>query len=218
MRLSASSIKKFNGSKSKWAWHYILWVKDEFESDALPLGNLFEHWLLTGEDRYEILEDYPIVDMEQLMTDYDNLKYNSEWLSIELWTVQAEVKWELFGCDFLGYIDNLTDEVVYDIKTSRYLSKKETTTANHWSWMSYYEEYELQLWLYMKLLWRKKAMIAEVAKHRYKDWRKANQIIQFKWTDKWDEDMTKKRQPIVEQMKQLYDNFNEILPLLKKND
>ena len=41
-------------------------------------------------------------------------------------------------------------------------------------------------------------------KHKYKDERNANQVLEFELTDEFDKKMTDKRQPIVEQMVTLY--------------
>lgn len=211
-RLSISSIKKYNASPATWAWYYILWIKESFQSDALPLGNLFEDWLLTGKDNYDLhLADKDIYDMEALIEDYDNLKYNAWWLNIEKWASQYKVEWELFWKPFLWFIDNITDERIDDIKTSRYLSKKDAKQKNHWSWLTYYEEYELQLWAYMKVMRRQKARIIEVAKHRYKDWEPRNQIIEFHMTPERDKSMTDKWSWKVDEMSKLRDKYNPVL-------
>ena len=65
MQLSVSKIKTYNASKAKFAGKYILWIKEEFESDALILGKMFEHWLFTWEDTWEFLADQEIRDMEE---------------------------------------------------------------------------------------------------------------------------------------------------------
>ena len=191
LRLSASSIKTFCASKAKWAWKYCLWVEDEVNYwDALALGKLFEHWLMFGKDDYSILDNEEVFDMEKLMETYDALKHNAEWLEFERWTNDFKVEWELFGVPFIWYIDNFREDCIDDIKTSQYLSK-EWWSSNHRSWMTYHEEYALQLRLYMLATWVKKA-----------------KIIEFEMTDEWKEKMINKYQPIVQEMKELFDKYN----------
>lgn len=205
LRISVSSLKKYNASKATWAWYYILWIKDTFESDALVLGNLFEDWLLTWEENFDKhFESKHIYDLEWLMKDYDALKHNAQGLEFEKWKFQYKIEGEVFNLPFLWYADNYTDEWIDDIKTSRYLTKKDTKQVNSRSGLTYYQEYELQLWLYMKILWRKKARIIEIAKHRYKDGRNAHQIIEFIWSNERDKDMTDKWWKKVEEMKLLW--------------
>jgi len=45
---------------------------------------------------------------------------------------------------------------VVDIKTTKYLTNPEPESKNMWSNLSSYEEYELQLWVYMSLTGRSK--------------------------------------------------------------
>lgn len=208
MFYSISQIKTFCASKSKRAGQYILGIKDDYEeNDALVLGRIFEKWLMTWEDRIEeIIGEDPVVDMEKLMEDYDTLKHNAQWLEFDKWASNYKVEWDLLWQRFVGYIDNLTEDCVYDIKTSRYLSK-EDWWKNMWSWMSSYDEYKLQLRAYMKLTWKTKAKIIEVAKHKYKDERNEHQVIEFELTPKLDEEMTKKYQPIVDEMSKMRNTF-----------
>lgn len=110
---------------------------------------------------------------------------------------------------FVAYIDNFNDDCIDDIKTAHYLTNKDNTAKNSWSGMSTWEEYELQLWVYMKLTGSKKARILEVAKHKYKDERHAHQIIEFEMTEEFDKRMTDKYQPIVEEMSLLYNKYKQ---------
>jgi len=212
-RISCSQLKKFNASKAERAGKYIMWIKEQFQNDAFPLWLLFENWLMTGKDEYDkFLDGQEIVDKAKLLQDYDTLKHNSKGLKFEVWEPQYEIKGELFWVPILWYVDNLTDEWIDDIKTTRYLNKKDSKQINSRSGMTYYEEYETQLWIYMKLMWRKKGRILEIAKHKYKDKRHANQIIEFHWSKAWDKKMTEKRQPIVEEMWKMRDEYS---PLFK---
>ncbi len=205
MKLSVSQIKTFIWSKSKWAWSYILWIKDEFNNDSLPLGNLFEHYLITWQDQYEIIKD--VSDMEKIIETYDTLKHNAIWLDMPIGDTQVKLQWYINDVEFVGYIDNLYEWVVRDIKTAQYLTKKENESKNMWSWLSYYEEYELQMWVYMKLGWYKLWKIAEISKHKYKDWKSYNQIIEFVWSDEWDKKMEEKYYPIINEIIKLYKEY-----------
>lgn len=206
LRLSASAIKTYFASPAKWAWQYILWIKDVYSNDSLLLGKLFEKRLLTWEDDRGIVEWQEIEDMEKFIKSYDALKHNSIGMEFEKWESQIEVKWELFWVPFIWYIDNLTDERIDDIKTAQYLSDKDWG-KNMRSGMSYYEEYELQLFLYMLATGRKQARILEVSKFDYKDKRHAHQIIEFHWTEERKNRMLAKLEPVVEDMKKLYEKF-----------
>lgn len=206
--LSASSIKTYVWGVSKWAWTYILWIRDSYDNkDALSIGKMFEEWLITGKDNRDIIKDIEIDNTEKFNEQYESLKHNARGLEFERWKTQVEVRGELFWFPYVWYVDNLTDEWIDDIKTAQYLSAKDGT-KNMWSGMSYYEEYELQLWTYMKVLWRKKARILEVGKFAYKDKRSANQIIEFLWTDEWDKAMENKYKPIIDAMYALYNRFD----------
>lgn len=202
MRLSVSQLKKFNASKAQWAGEQILWVKDVYEKDSLLLWNLFENYVFEWNDNYELLKDKLVVNMETLVEKYDNLKHNFIGLSVPKWVQQLKIEWQINGVDFKWYIDNVEEnnEVIWDIKTSTYLNKCEYTNTNSWSWLSYYAEYELQMWVYMKLWGYKTGKIAEVAKHKYVDGRNANQIITFERSDAWDKKMESIWFPKIDEM------------------
>lgn len=212
LTLSVSSIKTFCSSKAKRAGKYLLWIKEDTDfGDSLSIGKLFENWLFTGEDKYELCEN--VKSMENIVEAYDTLKWNAQGLQFNKWERNKEVRWELFGMPVVGYIDNYNTDSLDDIKTSQYLSKKDSNQINHWSGMTYYEEYELQLWVYHKLTGINKCRILEVSKHKYvtkKDAdRHENQIIEFNFDEEYDKIMTEKYEPIVQEMKQLWDKFNK---------
>lgn len=113
---------------------------------------------------------------------------------------------------FVGYIDNLTDNCIDDIKTSYYLTKKDSNAKNHRSGMTTYEEYELQLWVYMKVSGIKKSRIIEIATFKYKDEeRHEHQILDFELTDEFDKKMSDKYFPIFAEMKAMKDKFPNIV-------
>jgi len=208
-KLSVSSIKTFYASKAKWAWKYILGIQDsEDNQDSLLLWKMFENRLFTWEDNWDIMWEIVIANKEKFATDYDTLKHNSKWMPFVKGKTQVKVEWELFGLPIIWYIDNLLADCIEDIKTCHYLSKQENIAKNPWSWMSYNEEYELQLWIYMKLTWLTKAKILEVSKFNYKDKHHAHQIIEYEFTKEFDERMTVKFTPIVNEMKELFDKYS----------
>lgn len=205
LRLSVSCIKTYCWSKSKFAWSYILWVKDTFENDSLALGKMFEEWLVTGKDNWDLVQDKEVVNSEKFIKQYDALKFNARGIPFKKWDTQVEVKGELFWHEFIWYIDNLTEERVEDIKTICYLSKPEDS-KNDRSGMNYQEEYELQIFLYLYMTWRTKWRILEVSKFPYKN-KIVNQVIEFHMTDEWKDKMLKKLEPIITDMYALYDSF-----------
>lgn len=212
VRLSVSQIKTFLGSKSKRAGQYILGVKDEFESDALPLWHLFEHRVFTGEDNFAILEKTKILDKKRLLEQYENLKFNATWLEFTPGQQQVMIRGSFrLGVDFIGFIDNLVDGEIQDIKTCSYLTNIDNRTPNSRSGLSYYEEYELQLRLYMKFSGYRAWKIIEIAKHRYADNMPHHQIIDFVWSDKRDQNMESKYFPIIDEMLAYYTKFSDRL-------
>lgn len=208
MLLSVSQLKTFNASKATWWWKYLLGIDEPIQNDALWLWQLAEHYLITGQDDYNILDKANIQDMEKTIQDYDTIKHNAKWLEIPKGLTNVRVEWDLLGQRFLWYIDLLTEDTIIDIKTSKYLSKQESDNKNMWSWLSSYDEYRLQLWVYMKLTGKQKGKIIEVAKHKYKDDKPRNQIIDINMTEELDQEMTNKRQPVVDEMIRLWAAFN----------
>jgi len=217
MRLSPSQIKTFCASKAKRAGQYILWIKDEFQNDAFDLWQCFEYYLLNQKDWLDfILEWKTLLDFDKFIWDYDTLKINSEWLNFEKWQSQVKVEWELFGSEFMGYVDNLTEDWIDDIKTCRYLTKQDNASENMRSGMPTMDEYKLQLWIYCKLLWRTKARIIEICKHPYKDKRQWRQIIEFDFSN--DKDMVEKYEPIIKEMQFLYNKYKKQQWRIKDKD
>lgn len=209
LTISVSSIKTYCSSKAKRAGKYLLWIKDDTDfGDSLSIGKLFENWLMTGEDKRELIDNPK--NMESLVDAYETLKHNSVWMEFVKGEWNKEVRWMLFWFPIVWYIDNYNEDCIDDIKTVTYLSKKDSNQINHWSGMTYYQEYELQMFVYMMLTWIKKWRILEVAKFRYKDAnRHEHQIIEFNMTDDWVNYMTKKFQPIASEMFTLYNKFKK---------
>lgn len=209
INLSVSQLKSFNASKAQWAGKYILWLKDEYKDDALILGQLAEIYLFTGKDDFKLLEGKNLNNKDKLLEEYENIKHNAIWLEFTKWDVQRKVKGNLLGMPFIGYIDNHNPNLIDDIKTVKYLTNIEDVKENRnfWSWLSTYEEYELQMWVYMKLSNIKKARVIEVSKHRYKDGKNAHQFIHFELTEEMDKRMLEKWAPIVAEIQYLYDYY-----------
>lgn len=215
MKYSASSVKNFCWSRQKWAGKYVLWVKDVFTEDSFAVGDLIENYLKEGTDNYEIIKDRNIEKMDAVLADYDTAKYNAEWLGFVKWI--DKVKFEGIICwqVFIWFPDNLIEgEYVDDIKSSRNLTKigEDEGGKNMWSNMSTYEEYELQMWIYMRLTKINKARIFEVAKHKYKDWRRAHQIIHFELTPEFNKKMEDKYGPIIQDMSAMWNKFSWVIP------
>lgn len=64
--------------------------------DALTLGHLAEHYIITKQDDYSILDKNKVIDGEKMIATYDIIKHNAQ--DIELPTdavVQRKVEGEL---------------------------------------------------------------------------------------------------------------------------
>ena len=209
-RRSPSQIKTFKWSKQKRAAEKILWIRDEYSNDNYIVWQIWEDYLLKWLTSIEdIIGNQKVEDMEKVIQDVEAIKINAKWLDFDVWKTQVKAEWLLLWHSCCGYIDNLTDERIDEIKTAKYLSKVDWA-VNMWSNMSTYEEYELQVWVYMKLLDRKKARIIEVAKHLYKDWVPRNQIIEFHMTPEFDEKMISKFQPVIDEMSEMMNKFSKV--------
>ena len=178
------------------------------KSDALRVWKAVEDYLLNPfHSLDEMLKWVELDDKEKAIQTYEDCKFNAGWLQLPIWEVQKEIKWEICWVDYIGYIDNYKDWIIYELKTAQYLTDKDKEWAkNMWSGMSTIEEYKLQLWMYMRVLkcnWR----IVEIAKHRYKDWLDRNQFIDFEWSEDFDKEMLAKYTPIINEMKELYEKF-----------
>lgn len=203
MRISISQIKTATASLSKWAGSYILWIKDDFSPDALALGNMFEHKLITGKDDYEQFMQN-VQEKEKVLADYDALIYNAKGLELPKWDYQMRIDGELFGVPFLWFADIADDECIYDIKTISKTSAISWTYPNMRSGMTYMEEYELQMRAYMKVTGYKKSQIIAVGKFLYKDEKHDHVKIDIEWSDDLDKRMTERFHPIVKKMQDLY--------------
>ena len=218
--LSVSQIKKANADMGSWFADKFLWLWNAIEEETnFAVGDLVENYLITGEDNFDIIKDRNIADMDRLKEIYESAKHNAEWLEFEKWEQQVKVSGKLFDIEFVWYVDNLTDEYVDDIKTCWTLTKNDATFPNSWSGMTTYREYEVQLWVYMKLLGRKKGRIIEVAKHSYKDKdRHEHQMLEFNMTDKWDKEMKSFVGTIIDKMKDTVKVWFVNMENLFKND
>lgn len=206
MKISISQIKTANASLAKRAWQYILGVKDERESDSLPLGNLFENYLINKVDAYdEYLQN--VIDREKVIATYDALKHNAVWLEIPEWYYQYKIEGTLFDLPYIWYADIYREDCIYDIKTIGKTGDIDATHNNMWSNMTYLDEYKLQMRAYMKATGVKKTKILAVWKFLYKDERHDNRIVDIDWSDELDQEMTAKFWPLVEKMKSLYKQY-----------
>lgn len=208
MQISASQIKMFCWSKAKWAGQYLLWIQDVIKNDSLRVWKAVEDYLLNPfHDVEQLLKWVELEDKVKAIQTYEDCKFNATWLEIPIGEVQKEIKWEINGVEYIWYIDNYKDWIIYELKTAQYLTDRfKEWTKNMWSWMSTIEEYKLQLWMYMRVLkckWR----IVEIAKHRYKDWLGRCQFIDFDYTEEFEKEMLEKYTPIINEMKELYDKF-----------
>lgn len=209
MQISASQIRMFCWSKAKRAGQYILGIKDEIKNDALRVWKAVEDYMLNPlfHDLDTLLKWVELEDKEKAIQTYEDCKFNARWVLLPIWEVQKEIKWEICGVDYIGYIDNYKDWIIYELKTAQYLTDKDKEwSKNMWSWLSTIEEYKLQLWMYMRVL-KCNGRIVEIAKHRYKDWLDRSQFIDFERSEDFDKEMLAKYTPIINEMKELYEKF-----------
>lgn len=207
MIISASQIKCFLNSKAKWAGKYVLWIKEEFNSESLVVGKAIENYVLTGDEININNYDTFWLDIDKIMKDYEETKYNAQWIVIPKWEQQKEVRWIINWVEYVGYIDSYSDWIIYELKTASLLTQKDWK-ASIFSWIPTYEEYRLQCWLYMRALWAD-AKLVEIWKHRYKDWRVSNQIFDFKWSKEFDDEMTGLYVPVIDEMKEMFDKYSK---------
>ena len=208
-KFSVSQLKKYNADPASWAGQYILWIWSFDANKNTLAGKMFEEYLTTKNvDRFmmENKEKHPeIFDDAYLL--YENFVKNSDWLQMEVWQLQVKVEWDIAGHNFVGYIDNLTDERIEDIKTTS--SAKNLESVSMFSWLSNGDEYELQLRVYMYLLWRDKARIIEVNGFQYqkppKDW--TRKIIEYHRTEEMDQKRLKFIETKCWEMQGLLDKF-----------
>lgn len=209
--VSASQIKTANASIAKRAWETLLWLYQDFQSDAFILWHAYEAYLCEWIDDLDIFCKWKeVYDYDSLKKDYEALLHNWLWIKLPSWELQKKINWQLLGYNFIGYADLYTDNCIYDIKTNRYLTEQNKWYPNSRSWMTSYQEYELQLWCYMKVSWVVNSSIIEVSKHRYKDWRNANKRFDFSMSQEFDVRMTNKFLPLIEKMKSLHDKYSHL--------
>jgi len=167
MKISVSQIKKFAKSPSQWAGHYILWIKDEFTSDAMDIWTALHKFIETWniDEAYNFLVN--VDDKEKAVEQLDILIENVSKFDIPKWENELKCNGKLFWQDCIGYIDLLTDDEVIDFKTVSSLSKPDDKP---WMWQKYnnYEEYKLQCYFYMIATGKKKARILELMKKKFK--------------------------------------------------
>ena len=131
MRISASQIKMFCWSKAKRAGQNILWIKDNYSNDSYIVWKLLENYLITWKDNIEeVIGDSVVDNLEKILQDYENAKYNTQWLVFEKWVTQYKVEWQLLWQQVLWYVDNITDNWIDEIKTSHYVSNPEKDSKN----------------------------------------------------------------------------------------
>ena len=208
MKISVSQIKKFAKSPSQWAGQYILWIKDEFSSDAMDIGTALHSYIETwskGEAYNKLLS---VDNKEKAVEQLDILIKNLEEFEIPQGERELKCNGKLFWFDCVGYIDLLTDDEAIDFKTVSSLSKPDD---NPWMWQRFnnYEEYKLQAYFYMIATWRKKARILELMKKEFKTKKVPWQWIEFNLED-IEKEVTEKWKPYVEDMYNIYNLYPDL--------
>lgn len=207
MIISASQIKCFLNSKAKWAGKYVLGIKDEFNSEALVVGKALEEYLLNGAELNINNYDTFGLNVDKITADFEAAKHNTLWIEIPKWEQQKEVRGIINWVEYVGYVDNYANGVIYELKTANLLTQQDWK-ASIFSWIPTYEEYRLQCWLYMRALWAD-AKLVEIGKHVYKDGRVSNQTFEFKWSKEFDDEMTGLYAPVIDEMKEMFDKYSK---------
>ena len=210
MKLSISQIKKFAKSPSQWAGQYILWIKDEFSSDAMDVGTALHKFIETWNvnTAYNCLVN--VDDKEKAVEQLDILIDNVAEFEIPKWEHELKCHGKLFWFDCMGYIDILTEDEVIDIKTVSSLSKPDDKPGM-WQRFNNYEEYKLQCYFYMVATWRKKARILELMKKKFKTDSVPWQWIVFSLEDEdIEKEVTEKWKPYVEEMYSIYNLYPDL--------
>ena len=208
MKLSISQIKKFAKSPSQWAGQYILWIKDEFKSDAMDIWTALHKYIQTWniDTAYNCLVN--VDDKEKAVEQLDILIDNAAEFDIPKWEHELQCNGKLFWFDCMGYIDILTEDEVIDIKTVSTLSKPDDKPGM-WQKYNNYEEYKLQAYFYMIATWKKKARILELMKKKFKTKSVHWQWIEFNLED-IEKEVTEKWKPYVEEMYSIYNLYPDL--------
>ncbi len=208
MKISVSQIKKFAKSPSQWAGQYILWIKDEFTSDAMDIWNALHKFIQTWniDTAYNFLVN--VDDKEKAVEQLDILIENLAEFEIPKWEHELQCFGKLFWFDCMGFIDLLTEEEVIDIKTVSSLSKPDDKPGMRQAFNNY-EEYKLQAYFYMIATWKKKARILELMKKKFKTKSVPWQWIEFDLQD-IEQQVIETWKPYVEEMYNIYNLYPDL--------
>lgn len=167
--LSVSQVKKYMSSPSSWAWAYLLWIWDEFKSDAMVIGSAFHLSIETQnvKEWFNYLEENAkkVDDMETAVEVVNTLWDNY----LELNPIKATIHEQPFDKDlwywinFKGFIDWIVDDTILEYKSAAKLSNKDDAPMTRQAHNNR-EEYHFQVWLYMRATWLRKAKLIEVVK------------------------------------------------------
>ena len=139
------------------------------------------------------------------MEQYDQTVANSEWLEKIEWDYQTFVSMNLHWIEHIGFIDVMQKDKIIDIKTTG--KKTSLDWLSMYSWLTKRDEYELQLWFYMKATGLRKASIIEVVKFAYKKPGSYWDEYEMNWTDEMDGKWIEWTREKAREMKALYDRF-----------
>ena len=246
LRLSVSSIKKFNASKAQWVWKYIVWI-DEFTWNVNTImWSMFHKYIETGKHwpAYKILEDEKVSmnDRNNILEWYWIATKHYDYYSDKIeWINEYKIEFEYLWVPFLWFVDWTNakveewklvvtkDTIMRDWKCVSNFCDPQANRPNPWSWLNTYEEYELQAWLYMIGTWIR---ICEFPEFRKKTWKYSwtgknrkeyspdqwHKIIRFVNTRERFKKMEDKWNPIINDIKETYDEYKHLIPLLKINE
>ena len=204
---SISQFKLFHKSQAERAWKYILWLPTQgFWVESMIVWNIIETYITIWWEIDDIIENQYRRSNKNWRT-YDKKKIESKvrWWLLN-WAEGLKIKWEyqvkvdmpLHWKKMLWYIDVLQWDTIIDIKTTW---RKVSIDTDWFYWMSKQEEYELQLWYYMKATNKRKAKIIEIITFEYEKWKSIEPIeYEMNRTEGIDEKRSKRTKEKIEVM------------------
>ena len=165
--LSVSQVKKYTTNPSSRAWAYLLWIWDNFTKDAMIVWNAFHTFIETQslkeganyiKEHWEDIEDYEsaVDKLSILVENYlDTPTPKAE---------QHEVPFDKdiwYWINFQGFVDWIVGDTILEYKSTSKISHKDDKPMQRQAHNNI-EEYEFQIWVYMRATWLKKAKLIEV--------------------------------------------------------
>lgn len=246
LRLSVSSIKKFNASKAEWVWKYICWISEFTWNVNTIMWSMFHKYIET----WKHAEAYKELEKQEVTMNERNNILEWYWIATnhydcymdkKPWMHEYKVEFEYLWVPFLWFIDRtdakvedwklIVDDstIMRDWKCVSNFCNPDANRPNAWSWLNTYEEYELQAWLYMIATGIR---ICEFPEFRKKTWKYTwtwknrvpyspeqwHKIIRFVNTPERFKKMEDRRNPVIESIKETHNDYKHLIDLLPTKD